>query len=401
MQTFAFGQASRVIPKAPRGMLFPGDPGTPAGLVKTDRNNFAPRFDISIDAFGDGKTAIRAGWGIFYAAAYEGFTNSMRGQPFIADVTVFGTPNLIDPWANVPGGSPFPYKFDRSNPLYTLPISANSMSPDLTTPYVQHYNFTIERQLRKDLSLQATYVGNTSRKLYSQRDVNTPVLIPGKSGAANVNDRRPYLPGTFAQISYLESAANAHYDSLQVTANKRFSRGFSILGSYTLAKSIDDLPEDAQSNLDVFMIDSNNRLRERAPSNFDTRHVFVASYLWELPSVQRWGFAGRQILSGWQLNGVTHADSGSTINVLAGTDTNLDGNSAYDRPNVTGDPTLSKSRSRSELISRYFNTAAFGPVTPGLVGTAGRNLPYGPGLIRSLFECLRINPKEDSCQFQT
>ncbi|MFB3829257.1 MAG: carboxypeptidase regulatory-like domain-containing protein [Bryobacteraceae bacterium] len=400
VQTFRFNTQSKVIPKAPLGLVFPGDSGIPSGLVPTDRNNFAPRIGFALDVFGNGKTAIRAGYGFFYSVPSETFANSMQGQPFLADVTVFGTPNLVDPWANVPGGSPFPYKFDRSNPLFSLPVTASWLNGELATPYVQQYNFTVEQQLMKDLSLQAAYVGNTSRKFISQRDANSPVFIPGRSTAANVNDRRPYLPGTFAQISDIQSAANGHYDSLQVAANRRFSGGFSVLTSYTLAKSIDEAPDDVQNNTDTMMQDSNNRKAERAASNFDTRHVFIASYMWQLPAVPRWGFAGRQILSGWSINGITRADSGSRFNVVLGTDANLDGISTYDRPNLLGDPKLSRDRPRDELIAKYFNTAAFGRVASGSLGTAGRNLLYGPGAINWNFSIFKNFPIREQRRVQ-
>ena len=317
----------------------------------------------------------------------------MQGQPFFADVTAFGTPNLIDPWSTVPGGSPFPYKYDPAKPLFSLPLTASWISGNLATPFVQQYNFTIQQQLMKDLSLQVAYVGNTSRKLFSQRDANAPIFTPGRSTAANVNDRRPYLPGVFGQISDIQTAANGHYDSLQVTANRRFAHGFSILASYTFAKSIDEANDDVQDNTNTLMQDSNNRKNERGPSSFDTRHVFVASYMWELPKTTRWGVVGQQILSGWNINGITRADSGNAFNVLTGTDTNLDGASTYDRPNLIGNPVLSSSRTRDERIARFFNTAAFGPVTLGSVGSVGRNIQHGPGSINwnfSVFKNFRI-----------
>jgi len=377
-QTFAYGAQSTRFPKAPVGMLFANDPGIPRGVWKTDYNNFAPRFGIAIDPFGNGKTAIRAGYGVFYAIGFTNMAMDMQGQPFLVDVTVFGTPNLINPYANVAGGSPFPYTLDPKNPLFALPITASYQDPNIVTPYVQHYSLTIEQQFLKDMGLTVAYVGNTSRKLMVQSDANSPVFIPGQSTAGNINARRPYLPGTYAQISHAETASNAHYDSLQTTINKRFSHGFTVLANYTFSKNIDEISDD-KLNTAITMVDSHNRRLEHGPSALDVRHIFNASYVWDLPQVKAFGWAGKQILSGWQLNGLLHIQSGNPFDVLAGSDVNLDGN-ANDRPNLVGNPYLDPSRPRDQVIAQYFNPKAFQIPAAGSDGTAGRNLIYGPGL---------------------
>jgi len=380
-QTFRWFQRSTVIPKAPLGLVFPGDPGVPRGLVKTDKNNFAPRLGLALDLFGNGRTAIRAGYGFFYAIGFANTMGSdMQGQPFLVDVTVFSTPNLIEPYAQVPGGSPFPYRLDKANPVFSLPVTASYLNENFSTPYVQHYTLAVEQQVLRDLALTLAYVGNTSRKLIVQRDANQPVFIPGQSTAGNVNARRPYLPGVIAQISETETASNAHYDSFQLTVNKRFSGGFSLLANYTLSKSIDEISDDKFNPTAVALVDSNNRRLDRAASSADIRHILAVSYLWELPRVHRWGALGRQVLSGWQWNGIARFQSGSALTAVSGRDTNLNGNN-NDRPDLVGNPVLSSHRPRAERIAQYFNPRAFVTAPTGTSGTAGRSLFYGPGAV--------------------
>jgi hypothetical protein len=210
-----------------------------------------------------------------------------------------------------------------------------------------------------------------------QTDANAPIFTAGSSTAANINARRPYLPGTYAQISFAETASNAHYNSMQATINRRFSHGFTVLGNYTLSKNIDEFTED-KLNTAITLVDSHNRRLEHGPSGLDTRHIFNASYVWNLPDVKAHGWLGKQVLSGWQLNGVLRLQSGNPFDVQAGSDVNLDG-VANDRPNVVGNPYLDPSRPRSQVIAQYYNPKAFAVQAAGLDGTAGRNLIYGPG----------------------
>jgi hypothetical protein len=377
LATFRFNQQSTAIPSAPRGQVFYGDEGIPRGMMKEDRNNFAPRFGIAYDPTGRGKTAIRAGYGFFYAVGFANVTSNLQGQPFLIDVTVFGTPNLIDPWSTTPGGTPFPYTLDKKNPKFSLPLTANYFDENAVSPYVQHYSLAIEQQVTSTLTVQAAYVGNTSRKLWFQRDANVPVYGPGAT-AGNVNQRRPYLPASFAQIAHVLSGSNANYNSLQVSFRQRVVRGFSINGAYTWSKSMDEISDDIFNATAVSLVDSNNRRREYAPSGFNPAQTFVLSYLYDVPAVNRWGWFGKQVVSGWQLSGITRFDTGTPMTFTAGSDRNLDGN-ANDRADLVGNPVISGERSRDEWLLRYFNTAAFALPALGTAGTSGRSIMVGPG----------------------
>ncbi|MBL8177613.1 MAG: carboxypeptidase regulatory-like domain-containing protein [Bryobacterales bacterium] len=378
LATFRFNQQSTTIPRAPLGQLFYGDEGIPRGMAKTDGNNIAPRVGIAFDPTGKGRTAIRAGYGVFYAISFANVTSNLQGQPFLIDVTVFGTPNLVDPWSQVPGGSPFPYKLDLANPRFSLPLTTNYYDEDAVTPYVQHYSVALEQQLTSTLTVQGAYVGNTSRKMFFQRDANAPIYTPGRSTAGNVNNRRPYLPGTFAQIAHTGTGSNAHYDSLQISFRQRMTRGFTLNGAYTFSKSIDEIQDDIFNPTAVALVDSNNRRLDRGASGFNAPHVLVLSYLWDLPRTQRYGWVGKQVVNGWQLSGITRFDSGNPFTITSGTDTNLDGN-ANDRADLVGNPVIGGSRTRDQWLNEYFNKAAFARPAEGSPGNAGRSILYGPG----------------------
>jgi hypothetical protein len=202
-----------------------------------------------------------------------------------------------------------------------------------------------------------------------------------------VNSRRPYLPGTFAEIAESESAANADYNSLRVSLTCRFSRGFTLMANYTWSKSMDIASDDQLNPTIVSFSDSNNLRLDRAPSDFDVPQRLVVSYLWEPPKVKRWGVVGKELLSGWQVNGITDVHSGSPFNVTSNIDSNFDGNST-DRPDLIGNPKLDTGRSRPQLIAQYFNTAAF-KAAAGLDGTGGRNLVYGPASVNWDFSAFK------------
>jgi hypothetical protein len=375
--TFVAGRQSQVVPSAPLGLLFPGDPGVGRGIVAADKNNFAPRIGLAWDATGDGRTSVRAGFGVFYGSiSGNEWNGSADRQPFSIRQRFNDPRSLSDPYGNLPGGvSPYPYLYNPASPRFLFPASVGPISLDFVWPYTYQMNFSVQRQLTSDLGVTAAYVGALGRKLPFKPDINYPVFGPGAT-TANIDARRPILPGILSQIGLLQSNMNSDYHGLQLTVEKRMARNFSFHGFYTFSKSLDDA--DLQNSSTNDAAQNANRLDlERGRTSNDRRHNFVLSAIWKTDYFRGRASLLRAILDGWTLSTIVSVHSGEPFTVTSGRDNNLDGNN-NDRANLVGDPQL-PDRPRSEAIQQWFNTAAFVPNAIGQDGNSGRNILDGPG----------------------
>ena len=339
-----------------------GTGGMPRGGYLPDRNNFAPRLGLAWTPAGSPRTVVRAGYGIYYDQSSLAPGEGLYFSPPYFNFNVYYP---LGPTAPLLLSNPFPNNF----PLPT-PSSALAFQRDLRTPYVQQWNFNIERSLGGSRMLEIGYVGSKGTGLIGARDINQPPPTPAQTY------QRPVA--AFADIDLMESNRNSIYHSLQARFEQRLNFGLSLLASYTFAKSIDNGSSFFSSAGDPnFPQDSYNLRAERGLSNFDVRHRFVASYAYDLPfgKASRW-------LKGWQTFGILQFQTGQpfTVSLLPDFDnsnTGIDslGFGANDRPNVVGSPRLS-----NPTANEWFNTSAFAIPPYGTFGNSGRNTVEGPGM---------------------
>jgi outer membrane receptor protein involved in Fe transport len=376
------GSQSTKYAAAPQGLLYPGDAGIPRGGYATDTNNLAPRLAAIWDPRGDGKTSVRAAWGIFYdALAGQGdfFQSGVLAPPF--------TPLLE---LNATRANPF---LTLQNPLSTVTGGPSLFPPNLTiigwgpefdTPSAMHYNLTVQQQIGKNLGVELGYVGSRGRNLPIFMEINPIVTPPGT---------RKYTAYSLLRPTFSE--AESWYNSLQASARLRPTKGLNFLASYTLGHAVDhvsglNIGGEPRPALPVTIGDDASIQRslayEKGDALFDVRHRFVFSFGYELPKLQQSGAAVRHLLGGWQLNGIFQAQTGFPFTV---SDPVLDIYGMTSRPNMTCDP----NEGAPHTVEKWFNTECFQrrPVAATAAGPGDqeKNSVRGPGMNRidmSLFK---------------
>jgi Carboxypeptidase regulatory-like domain/TonB dependent receptor-like, beta-barrel/TonB-dependent Receptor Plug Domain len=383
---FKPGLQSQISPGLPRGIVVAGEYGVPEAGHNGSWTKFAPRLGIAY-LLPNEKTSVRAGYGIFFDYPNAIINNRHASNiPFVLRVDVANPTSLENPWT-VAQPNPFPAPIPvPSGFQFPLPAIAVTYSDDFTNGYMQQWNLTAEHQLTSNWLARVSYIGSRGVKLMSVQEINPARFIPGQSTLQNVNARRIYAPD-FASIQSLTTDDTSNYQAIAFSAERRFRNDYTVSASYTFGKA-----KDYQSNVVAHgqpsFTNPFDRSYDYAAADFDRRHRFVGSFLWQLPVLKNSSTPVRLVGGGWQLNSIVTVQSGTPFTVFAGLDTSLDGVGS-DRPDLVGNPALDTGRPRGELIARYFNTAAFHTNAFGTYGTAARNLLRGPGLATFDFSVLK------------
>jgi hypothetical protein len=263
---------------------------------------------------------------------------------------------------------------------------------------MQDWNLTLEHALFSNWMVRAAYAGSKGTALMQGYELNPGIYIPGQSTRTNVASRRPFAP-SFSNITMLGSGSNSSFHSLQLTADKRFSKGFTVLMNYTFGKSI-DYGSGAGTQWPRYTNPSDFSF-DRGLSDFHRKHRFVVSGLWQLPRVSGSAVV-KTLADGWSMGGVWSAQSGQPFSVRAGQDNSLTG-IGLDRADLVGDPSRAgRVNPNRDPVLEWFNTRAFAHSAPGTFGTSGRNILFGPSITSidmSLMKDFRFY-RENSIQFR-
>ena len=345
----------------------PTDLNVGAKMFETSTKNFAPRFGFAYDVFGDGKTAVRGGFGIFYEEPlFNAFRQAAYGTlPFIQTSTLSRAQITSLPIS--------PAAFGAGTPL------TETIQFDLRPTYMMQYNLNVQREFFGTV-MSVAYVGSRGVNFFGQGDLNTrfpaqvlPNGLPVFSGTG------PLRNPNFSTIRSAIQGFSSYYNGLNLSANRRFNKGLQFQASYTFGKSLDDRSGNAgrqeYNNGQARTFDPYNRYLDYGRSDFDVRHNFTANLSYELPFGKDLKGVTGAAFAGWQVNSIVKLASGIPFTPLVDGDPDGDGsNDNAARPNLIGDPNSGGPRTAEQ----WYNLAAFASPTVGFRGTAGRNIVQGP-----------------------
>jgi hypothetical protein len=388
------------VTNLPNGLVQCGvTPGVPNGCMKSHWFNPAPRVGFAWDPWGNGKWAVRGGYGVFFehTNGNEANTESLENSPPLATAE---TRLQIVGYSNIGAGAA----------SSQFPLSVNAIPTKATWPYMQQWHLDVQHEVARSTVATISYVGSKGTHLTRESNLNqlfplplsqnpykpgepigpngcttftTPsgVAVTGQAAVnlgvacgSNPDPIRPY-PG-YGTITHLEEAASSTYHSLQTSLRRNVGQ-LTVSAAYSYSHSIDDASDRGDSSF----VNSYNFAANRGSSNFDQRHTFNFSYVWDLPFFKGAGLR-HSLLGGWEYSGIVSVGSGTPFSPTFNVDNAGVANGVVPRaarPDVVGDPHAGAFPSPDPGFARaFYNTNAFAAPRGLTFGDAGRNILVNP-----------------------
>ena len=397
---FRQGIKSKVYPNAPAGLYFKGDPGFPTtgSSVNNRWKIFNPRVGFAWDVQGDGRTSVRASFGIAtdFTKARQ-FGSGASAPPWGFQTTVTSPAGgFEDPWRDYPGGMPVPYNpaSARFTPFAQfLPVSRYDMQP----PYVQSRTLSIQRQITADWMVSASYMGSNSAHLWVLRNRNNAIFFPGSpvngvctipgytlrmtgttcSTTGNTNQRRrlsvenPVEGGFYGLISSNEDAGTSNYNGLLLSVQRRAAKSVDVGANYTWSHCIGPTSTFSHNSTGGYL-DPNNREFDRGNCDSDRRQFFNMTVSANTPAFARQALG--VLASNWRLSGIYRRSTGKYLSIATGLDRALNGEIGPQRANQI----LASPYGDRGSITNFLNSAAFAQPAPGTISNMSPNNIEGP-----------------------
>ena len=334
-------------------------------IYHENNKNLQPRVGFAWTPFPNGRTVLRGGYGIYVDQPMTSIVSPTSGNPPLAIPLTFTSNVRLDNAINLAGPAG---------------LAPQNVDHDFDNAYMQSWNLNVQYEFSRFV-LMVGYVGSKGTHLIARRNINQP--MNGVRPYPALSDSSPILPGApLNNITQVEGSGNSSYNALWVTATRRLKNSLQFDASYTWSKSLDN---NSFSSGGIVAQNSFDLAGSRGLSDFDARHRFVITTIYELP------FRGNRLVEGWQFSATMQSQSGNPVNIVT-TNSLVNGVAGTLRPDVNGPVTIPRH------VDAWFDTSVFTPVTR--FGNLGRNVVIGPSFNNTDFSITKTTKIGDTFRLQ-